>query len=99
MDFLYYFFCIFWIINLLPSINPYQVAVCSASDFPNPINVTKHFSFPDFSFTNNPRLVHDVKLLGSAKFSNEKGTLQIPNESQDTDIRHQAVQQFHYKSN
>ncbi|KAF1889447.1 hypothetical protein Lal_00024773 [Lupinus albus] len=90
MDFLYYFFCIFWIINLLPSINPYQVAVCSASDFPNPINVTKHFSFPDFSFTNNPRLVHDVKLLGSAKFSNEKGTLQIPNESQDTDIRHQA---------
>ncbi|CAK8537739.1 unnamed protein product [Lathyrus sativus] len=55
-----------------------------------PINVTKHFSFKDFSFTNNSRLVHDLKLLGSAKFSNEKGSLQIPNESQETGIRHQA---------
>lgn len=54
------------------------------------INVTKHFSFHDFSFTNNSRLVHDVKLLGSAKFSDEKGSLQIPNESEETDIRHQA---------
>jgi len=31
-----------------------------------------------------------VKLLGSAKFSDEKGSLQIPNESEETDIRHQA---------
>jgi hypothetical protein len=60
----------------------------SASDVP--INVTKHFSFLDFSLTNNSRLVHDLKLLGNAKFSNEKGSLQIPNESQETDIRHQA---------
>ncbi|CAJ2652365.1 unnamed protein product [Trifolium pratense] len=63
-------------------------SVYSASDVP--INVTKHFSFLDFSFTNNSRLVHDLKLLGNAKFSNEKGSLQIPNESQETDIRHQA---------
>ncbi|XP_058762284.1 L-type lectin-domain containing receptor kinase VIII.1-like [Vicia villosa] len=55
-----------------------------------PINVTKHFSFKDFTFTNNSRLVHDVKLLGSARFSDEKGSLQIPNESQETGIRHQA---------
>ncbi|KAL5102461.1 hypothetical protein RYX36_006788 [Vicia faba] len=55
-----------------------------------PINVTKHFSFKDFTFTKNSRLVHDVKLLGSARFSNEKGSLQIPNESQETGIRHQA---------
>lgn len=31
-----------------------------------------------------------MKLLGSAKFSDEKGSLQIPNESEETDIRHQA---------
>ncbi|CAL5189582.1 unnamed protein product [Lathyrus oleraceus] len=62
--------------------------VSSSSDVP--INVTKHFSFKDFTFTNNSRLVHDLKLLGSAKFSNEKGSLQIPNESQETGIRHQA---------
>lgn len=88
MNTLHYFFSIFWLINLLAAIVPYPVAVCSSSDVQ--INVTKHFSFPDFSFSNNPRLVHDVKLLGSANFSNEKGALQIPNESQDTDIRHQA---------
>ncbi|KAK7275931.1 hypothetical protein RIF29_17058 [Crotalaria pallida] len=89
MESSHYFFCIVFLINLLASIIlPCQVAVCSATDVP--INVTKHFSFPDFSLSNNPRLVHDVKLLGSAKFSNEKGALQIPNESQDTGIRHQA---------
>ncbi|KAK7301017.1 hypothetical protein RJT34_11872 [Clitoria ternatea] len=76
------------LINLLASIGPYPVAVNSASDVP--INVTKHFYFPTFSLNNNPRLVHDVKLIGSAKFSDEKGAIQIPNESQDADIRHQA---------
>ncbi|XP_027331977.1 probable L-type lectin-domain containing receptor kinase S.7 [Abrus precatorius] len=81
-------FLIFCLFNLLASIGPYPFVVHSASDVP--INVTKHFHFLDFSFINNPRIVHDVKLLGSAKFSNEKGALQIPNESQETDIRHQA---------
>ncbi|XP_020205854.1 L-type lectin-domain containing receptor kinase VIII.2 [Cajanus cajan] len=76
------------LLNLLASIWPHPVPVHSASDVP--INVTKHFYFPNFSFSNNPRLVHDVKLLGSARFSNEKGALQIPNESHDIDIRHQA---------
>ncbi|XP_061339167.1 L-type lectin-domain containing receptor kinase VIII.1-like [Gastrolobium bilobum] len=88
MAFLCYIFLIFCLFDILASIGPYPVAICSASDVP--INVTKHFYFPDFSLRNNPRLVHDVKLLGSSKFSNEKGALQIPNESQDTDIRHQA---------
>lgn len=55
-----------------------------------PINVTKYITFPDFSLLNNPRIVHDVKLLGSAKFSNSKGALQIPDESQAVDLRHQA---------
>lgn len=81
-------FLIFCLFNLLASNESNSISVHSASDVP--INVTKHFYFPDFSFSNNPRLVHDVKLLGSAKFSNEKGALQIPNESQDIDIRHQA---------
>ena len=73
----------FCLLNLLA----FPVSVHSAGEVP--INVTKHFSFYNFSFSNNPRLVHDVKLLGSAKFSNEKGALQIPNESEE-DIRHQA---------
>jgi hypothetical protein len=76
-------FCFFNLRTHLVSSSAY-----SASDVP--INVTKHFSFLDFSLTNNSRLVHDLKLLGNAKFSNEKGSLQIPNESQETDIRHQA---------
>ncbi|KAG5052706.1 hypothetical protein AAZX31_02G207800 [Glycine max] len=73
----------FCLLNLLA----FPVSVHSAGEVP--INVTKHFSFYNFSFSNNPRLVHDMKLLGSAKFSNEKGALQIPNESEE-DIRHQA---------
>ena len=54
------------------------------------INITKHLSFPNFSFNNYPRISNDVRLLGSAKFSNEKGTLQIPDESQSIDLKHQA---------
>lgn len=53
------------------------------------VNVSKHLSFPDFS-SNNPRLYLDVKLLGSAKFSDEKGALQIPDASLADDLRHQA---------
>lgn len=53
--------------------------------------VTKHLSFPDFSSFNNPRVVEDIKLLGSAKFSSSKsGALQIPDESQAFDLRHLA---------
>ncbi|BAT81586.1 L-type lectin-domain containing receptor [Vigna angularis] len=81
-------FLVLCLLKVLASIGPYPVAVHSAGDAP--INVTKHFSFYNFSFSNNPRLVHDVKLLGSAKFSDEKGSLQIPDESQYADIRHQA---------
>lgn len=71
----------------------YLVFVDSAGDkkLDGPvINVTKHLSFSDFSFNSNPRIAHDVRLLGSAIFSNEKGALQIPDESQAVDMRHQA---------
>ncbi|XP_050204067.1 L-type lectin-domain containing receptor kinase VIII.2-like [Mercurialis annua] len=54
------------------------------------MNVTKHLSFPNFRL-DNPKIVHEIKLLGSAKLSNEKnGSIQIPDESQATDLRHQA---------
>ncbi|KAG6714431.1 hypothetical protein I3842_05G202500 [Carya illinoinensis] len=71
------------------------VLVVSASDHKKleegpVINITKHLSFPDFILNNNPRIAHDVRLLGSAKFSNEKGVLQIPGESLAVDLRHQA---------
>ncbi|XP_062119934.1 L-type lectin-domain containing receptor kinase VIII.2-like [Humulus lupulus] len=50
--------------------------------------VIKHLSFPNFSSFNNPRILEDIKLLGSAKFSS--GELQIPDQSQAFDLRHQA---------
>ncbi|CAB4271692.1 unnamed protein product [Prunus armeniaca] len=61
------------------------------------VNVTKHLSFPDFSFSNNPRVLEDVKLLGSAKFS-ASSAIQIPDDhdpphgnGNDIDhLRHQA---------
>ncbi|BFG23629.1 hypothetical protein CerSpe_099030 [Prunus speciosa] len=43
------------------------------------VNVTKHLSFPDFSFSKNPRVLEDVKLLGSAKFS-ASSAIQIPDD-------------------
>jgi hypothetical protein len=87
----------FWLICLLGILlalrEEFSGFVGSASDkrLSGPvINVTKHLSFPNFSFNNNPRIVQDVKLLGSAKFSNEKGALQIPDEAQAVDLRHRA---------
>ncbi|KAF8042996.1 hypothetical protein BT93_A1358 [Corymbia citriodora subsp. variegata] len=53
------------------------------------VNVTKHLSFPDFSL-DNPRIVHDVRLLGSVKLSKEKGAVQIPDVSEAIDLRHLA---------
>lgn len=52
-------------------------------------NVTKCVSFPDFSL-DNPRIPHDVKLLGSAKLSKERSALQIPDETEAVDLRHLA---------
>lgn len=54
------------------------------------INVTKELSFPDFNLFKNPRIFHDINLLGSAKFSESKGALQFPDESQTIDLKHQA---------
>ena len=54
------------------------------------INVTKHLSFLDFNFNKDPRIFHDVRFLGSAKFSNEKDALQIPDESKAVDLKDQA---------
>ncbi|MBA0871936.1 hypothetical protein Goshw_002542 [Gossypium schwendimanii] len=53
------------------------------------INVTKHISFTHFSL-DDPSVLSDVKLLGSAKFSMEKSIIQIPDDSKAFDLRHQA---------
>ncbi|KAL5738863.1 hypothetical protein ACOSP7_031624 [Xanthoceras sorbifolium] len=67
------------------------LVVTSASGGTGPvISVSKHLSFNDFNVENTRNIIHDVKLLGSAKFSNEKGTIQIPDGSQQVDLRHQA---------
>lgn len=42
------------------------------------INVTKHLSFPDFSPNTNPRIHHDLKLLGDARLLEQQGLIQIP---------------------
>lgn len=52
--------------------------------------VMKSLSFPEFSTSINPRIEHDVKLLGSAKFSSDKRSIQIPDMSEIDDLRHQA---------
>lgn len=54
------------------------------------INVTKHLFFADFSSVNNPRILEDIKLLGSAKLSNTNRSLQIPDESQANGLKQQA---------
>ncbi|XVE58239.1 hypothetical protein DITRI_Ditri04bG0154200 [Diplodiscus trichospermus] len=53
------------------------------------INVTKNISFTQFSL-DDPRVISDVKLIGSAKLSREKGAVQIPDESDAFDLRHLA---------
>ncbi|XVF53268.1 hypothetical protein PTKIN_Ptkin05aG0085700 [Pterospermum kingtungense] len=53
------------------------------------INVTKHISFTNFSLDDH-RVMSDMKLLGSTKFSMEKSAVQIPDESDAFDLRHQA---------
>ncbi|KAL7003736.1 non-specific serine,threonine protein kinase [Sarracenia purpurea var. burkii] len=63
------------------------------------ITVTKHLSFPDFSPT-NPRIHHDIRLLGSAIFSDKKGCIQIPPEqasqhSKVADLRQLAGRALH----
>nr|GEY61062.1 L-type lectin-domain containing receptor kinase VIII.2-like [Tanacetum cinerariifolium] len=53
------------------------------------INVTKHFSFPNF---NTPTSAHNLMLLGSSVVD-ETGRVQIPDTTQrtsDTDLRHLA---------
>ncbi|WCJ27564.1 Concanavalin A-like lectin protein kinase family protein [Euphorbia peplus] len=55
------------------------------------INVSKQLIFPNFRLDNDPKTIHEIKLLGSAKFSNQNGgAIQIPDESQSTDLKHQA---------
>lgn len=51
------------------------------------INVTKQLYFPNFSLA-NPTILHEIKLLGSAKFATEKSTVEIPNEFEALDLRH-----------
>lgn len=54
------------------------------------ITMTKSHSFPKFSTSINPRIEHDIKLLGSAKLSSDKQSIQIPDISESDDLRHQA---------
>ncbi|XP_002519607.2 L-type lectin-domain containing receptor kinase VIII.1 [Ricinus communis] len=92
--------CNFWFLwssaylLFLIQLHPTSVESSSADDqkrqsYGPLINVTKHLSFPDFSL-DNPRIIHEIQLLGSAKVSKEKGAIQIPDESQATDLKHQA---------
>lgn len=53
------------------------------------ISVTKHISFPDFS-PYNSRINQDISLLGSASISQVKKCIQIPDATQDSDLRHFA---------
>ncbi|KNA06417.1 hypothetical protein SOVF_181320 [Spinacia oleracea] len=52
--------------------------------------MTKSLSFSEFSTSINPKIEHDVKLLGSAKFSSDRRSIQIPDISESDDLRHQA---------
>ncbi|KAL5719259.1 non-specific serine/threonine protein kinase [Ranunculus cassubicifolius] len=54
-------------------------------------NVTKYLTFQTFHLQTNPRLTHDIKLLGSAKFSSQNGSIQIPDPAQSqVDLKYQA---------
>ncbi|XVF12784.1 hypothetical protein REPUB_Repub08aG0149500 [Reevesia pubescens] len=80
------FFLWSWLLYLLALLQ-YPILVNSSSSATSSgpvINVTKHISFSHFS------VISDVKLLGSAKLSIEKGAVQIPDESDAFDLRHQA---------
>ncbi|TQD94503.1 hypothetical protein C1H46_019748 [Malus baccata] len=44
------------------------------------VNVTKHLNFQDFNFVKNPRVLEDVRLLGSAKISSSSSAIQIPDD-------------------
>ncbi|KAJ9174367.1 hypothetical protein P3X46_017395 [Hevea brasiliensis] len=95
MGFYYCCFSLFWslaylvaIIELCPSLVEASSAGARRQIGPL-INVTKHLSFPYFRLY-EPGIINEIKLLGSAKLSYENGAIQIPDESQVTDLRHQA---------
>ncbi|KAK8656154.1 hypothetical protein V6N13_108712 [Hibiscus sabdariffa] len=76
-------------LHLLAFIHLLVLVNSSASTSGPVINVTKNISFAHFSL-DDPRVISDVKLLGSAKLSMEKGVIQIPDESVAFDLRHLA---------
>ncbi|XP_022738562.1 L-type lectin-domain containing receptor kinase VIII.2-like [Durio zibethinus] len=78
-----------WSLYLLALIQFPVLVNASATTSGPVINVTKHISFTHFSL-DDPRVTSDVKLLGSAKLSMEKGAVQIPDESDAFDLRHLA---------
>ncbi|MCH80416.1 hypothetical protein A2U01_0001184 [Trifolium medium] len=49
------------------------------------------FCLPDIHFSNY-QICHDVELVSTVACSHVKGSLQIPNESLDTKMKHQATQ-------
>ncbi|KAL5568061.1 hypothetical protein UlMin_024636 [Ulmus minor] len=82
-------FCNFFFICLLTHLLFHLASAKKLNNGPS-TKVTKLLSFPDFNFSKNPTLFQDVKLLGSAKFSNSNGFLQIPDESEAIDLKHLA---------
>ncbi|KAM5557838.1 L-type lectin-domain containing receptor kinase VIII.1 [Rosa sericea] len=88
--------CFNWLLYLASALAVIQngLLVDSASDKKHRngpvVNVTKHLIFPDFNLSYNPRMLNDVKLLGSAKLASKTSAIQIPDESHVTDLRHQA---------
>ncbi|CAK7324282.1 unnamed protein product [Dovyalis caffra] len=85
-------FCYFWLLfsATLIMLIVYPILADKKKQGTGPaIAVTKHLSFSDFR-PDDPKIVHEVKLLGSAKLSDEKGAIQIPDESHLSDLRHQA---------
>ncbi|PRQ56335.1 putative protein kinase RLK-Pelle-URK-2 family [Rosa chinensis] len=88
--------CFNWLLYLAAALAVIrnELLVDSASDKKHHsgpvVNVTKHLMFPDFNLSYNPRILNDVKLLGSAKLASKTSAIQIPDESHVTDLRHQA---------
>lgn len=83
--------CFTYLLFLTEQLTPVHSGSDKKPNFGPATKVTKHLSFPNFNSFNNPRILDDIKLLGSAKFSSSKsGAVQIPDESQASDLKHQA---------
>ncbi|GAA0140329.1 hypothetical protein LIER_01697 [Lithospermum erythrorhizon] len=81
--------CFFsFLLSIVLIIQAYPTSVDSNEKIPannGPvITVRKHISFPDF------KIDQEINLLGSAIISSEKNSIQIPDTTQEVDVRHLA---------